>query len=53
MKEPEQEINHSAAPSVTSSAQQPVILRLMKESTLVISHSAVLSVTINAQDQVL
>ena len=45
MKEFTQEVNHSAAPSVTTNAQDQVILGGMKEFTQEVNHSAALSVT--------
>ena len=53
MKEPTLVINHSAAPSVTTNAQDQVILGGMKEFTQEVNHSAVPNVTTNAQDQVI
>ena len=52
-KKPTQVINHSAVPSVTTSAQSKDIWRLMQESTHSINHSAVPSVTTKAPEQVI
>ena len=51
MKESTQDVNHSAAPSVTTNAQHQVPWRLIKESILVRNHSAAHSVISNAQHQ--